>query len=180
MAKTGYISKKKVHTRPIPTPIETPPVNETVINPLNELIVGDPTETTIESTTEINPTDSAETVILPQKGEKQVSGVGDVIKAITTAIGITPCSECEERRKKLNRMFPFLQLGSTISQVDADFVKSIGTTLTSKDQDRLIRIYDGTYKQKTIKCNCPGVYKNIIDKLLTQIEYQKDDATLQA
>lgn len=178
MAKTGYVSKKKVYTKPIPTPIETPPVTE--------LIVGDPTEiTTIEVTTEIvatdaNPTDSAETVILPQEGEKQVSGVGDVIKAITTAIGITPCSECEERRKKLNRMFPFLQLGSTISQADADFVLSIKTTLSSQQQDRLIRIYDGTYKQKTIKCNCPGVYKNIIDKLLTQIEYQKDDATLQA
>lgn len=33
-------------------------------------------------------------------------GLGDVIAGITKAIGIAPCQGCEERRQKLNRLFP--------------------------------------------------------------------------
>lgn len=33
-------------------------------------------------------------------------GLGDVIAAGTSAVGIKPCSPCEERRRRLNQMFP--------------------------------------------------------------------------
>lgn len=33
-------------------------------------------------------------------------GLGDVIAGITKAVGIAPCQACEERRQKLNRLFP--------------------------------------------------------------------------
>lgn len=33
-------------------------------------------------------------------------GLGDVIAGVTKAIGIEPCQGCEERRQKLNRLFP--------------------------------------------------------------------------
>lgn len=38
---------------------------------------------------------------------KQDVGLGDLIKKMTTAVGIKPCSGCEERAKKLNNMFVF-------------------------------------------------------------------------
>lgn len=33
-------------------------------------------------------------------------GMGDVIARGTKALGVKPCSPCEERRRKLNGMFP--------------------------------------------------------------------------
>lgn len=30
-------------------------------------------------------------------------GLGDIVKKMTTSVGIRPCNKCEERRKKLNR-----------------------------------------------------------------------------
>lgn len=34
-------------------------------------------------------------------------GVGDVIAAATSAIGIQPCGKCKERQEALNKMLPF-------------------------------------------------------------------------
>jgi|TARA_Y100000310_G_C20323051_1_gene641688 hypothetical protein len=36
-------------------------------------------------------------------------GIGDTVKKVTNAVGIPTCNKCEERRKKLNRMFPYGQ-----------------------------------------------------------------------
>lgn len=33
-------------------------------------------------------------------------GLGDVIAFLTKSVGIQPCLACEERRQKLNRLFP--------------------------------------------------------------------------
>lgn len=41
------------------------------------------------------------------KDEKQkIEGLGDIIERLTSAVKIPKCSKCEERRKKLNAMFP--------------------------------------------------------------------------
>jgi hypothetical protein len=34
-------------------------------------------------------------------------GAGDLVARATKAVGIQPCAPCEQRRKKLNRWFPF-------------------------------------------------------------------------
>lgn len=34
-------------------------------------------------------------------------GLGDTVKAITTAVGIKPCGPCQKRAEKLNRMVPY-------------------------------------------------------------------------
>ena len=34
-------------------------------------------------------------------------GLGDVIKRVTSAVGIKPCSGCEQRAKALNKRVPF-------------------------------------------------------------------------
>lgn len=33
----------------------------------------------------------------------KIEGLGDVVKAVTTLVGIKPCSACERRRKRLNK-----------------------------------------------------------------------------
>ena len=38
---------------------------------------------------------------------KKSKGLGDTIAKITKAVGIKPCKPCEERRKKLNTLFPY-------------------------------------------------------------------------
>jgi len=41
------------------------------------------------------------------KSDKQpIEGLGDIIQRLTKAVKIPTCSKCEERRKKLNAMFP--------------------------------------------------------------------------
>ena len=40
-------------------------------------------------------------------GKKKITGLGDVIATITSAIGIEPCEGCNERKEKLNKLFPF-------------------------------------------------------------------------
>ena len=44
---------------------------------------------------------------------RDVEGLGDIIKRLTNAVKIPTCSKCEERRKKLNNMFPFKKKGQT-------------------------------------------------------------------
>jgi hypothetical protein len=34
-------------------------------------------------------------------------GLGDVVAAMTTAVGIAPCGGCKERQEQLNRIIPF-------------------------------------------------------------------------
>ena len=36
-----------------------------------------------------------------------MDGLGDVVKAVTTAVGIKPCTPCERRRQRLNQLVPF-------------------------------------------------------------------------
>lgn len=38
---------------------------------------------------------------------KQAKGMGDVIKAGTTAVGIKQCGQCKKRQEKLNKALPF-------------------------------------------------------------------------
>ena len=39
-------------------------------------------------------------------------GLGDVVAAATSAVGITPCGGCKERQEALNRLVPFAGGGS--------------------------------------------------------------------
>ena len=43
----------------------------------------------------------------------KIEGLGDIIKRLTDAVHIPTCSKCEERRKKLNSMFPIGKKGQS-------------------------------------------------------------------
>jgi hypothetical protein len=38
---------------------------------------------------------------------KKHQGLGDTIKAVTRAVGIKPCSPCQKRAQKLNKLIPY-------------------------------------------------------------------------
>jgi hypothetical protein len=39
---------------------------------------------------------------------KEAVGAGDVVKAATSAVGVKPCTPCEERRKRMNGALQFV------------------------------------------------------------------------
>jgi hypothetical protein len=43
---------------------------------------------------------------LPGQLVDDAEGLGDVIKRVTTAVGVKPCGGCEQRAKALNERFP--------------------------------------------------------------------------
>lgn len=45
----------------------------------------------------------------PEKYFTPGIGLGDVVAAITTAMGVKPCESCEERRKRLNELLPIIK-----------------------------------------------------------------------
>ena len=43
----------------------------------------------------------------PPAARPPMRGLGDVVAAVTTAVGIKPCGGCKERQAALNRLVPF-------------------------------------------------------------------------
>ena len=48
--------------------------------------------------------------------KKEIQGLGDVIAAVTSAVGIEPCDGCKERQFSLNRLFNFKTVKSEMTQ----------------------------------------------------------------
>jgi hypothetical protein len=44
---------------------------------------------------------------LPPPADGEVRGLGDLIKRVTSAVGIAPCGNCDRRAEVLNRIMPF-------------------------------------------------------------------------
>ena len=55
-----------------------------------------------------NPTNSPYKVRLPGFVKEDI-GLGDVVKAITWAVGIKPCGPCDKRAATLNRWIRFMR-----------------------------------------------------------------------
>jgi hypothetical protein len=43
----------------------------------------------------------------PGEARQPMRGLGDVVAAVTTAVGIKPCGGCKQRQAALNRLVPF-------------------------------------------------------------------------
>lgn len=108
-----------------------------------------------------------------QPKKKKIKGLGDVVKAVTNAVGIETCEDCEQRRLKLNKMFPFTKTAKReLTESEIEFVNGIGTKLTTDDRMELGRITEEVLGGKVRHCICPSMYKQLIDRLKIQIEYQ--------
>lgn len=101
--------------------------------------------------------------------KKQSQGLGDTIAKVTEAIGIKPCSECEERKKKLNELFAYnLKVVNCPTEEDAVWFESIKKNLSNSDRKKLCELYAHTfnvpYFEPCVNCS-PKPYIEMINKL---------------
>ncbi len=52
--------------------------------------------------------------------ERRLRGLGDVVAAVTGAVGIKPCGPCNQRREILNNLIPFQSRQPTQPQLPKD------------------------------------------------------------
>ena len=111
---------------------------------------------------------------------KQSKGLGDTISKITKATGISkvvdkisevtgvPCN-CEERRSKLNQMFPY----KTIRQFTEDEIKIYedtiskiqGSTIKGEEQAILVKLYNKVFNENKKPSSCSSCVQQTLAKL---------------
>lgn len=115
-----------------------------------------------------------EEIILPETEQtEKKEGLGDVVKAITGFFGFEQCEPCKERQAKLNKMFPFTKKANPISEEDAEFVMSIKNKIEQSFRARFEQLVRDTFNERFVACNCPTKYRDALDRLKIQVEYQK-------
>jgi hypothetical protein len=113
--------------------------------------------------------------------ENKSKGLGDQIAKLTKATGIDKLVHavvedcgCDERRAKLNAMFP----GRNVEMAPED-VTAFEGLLPSIQQGRLNRaesktmyqIFNRTFSAREKPCNCTGKNKRMVEKLQRAYEY---------
>jgi len=115
--------------------------------------------------------------ILAKLNDDGLQGVGDVIKKLTNAVGIKTCSECEDRRKKLNSLFPFSRKKELkeITETDKQLLDRVTSKklIASDDADALFKLYNKVFSDKIKRCNCPGLVRTIIERLVAARDVQE-------
>ena len=104
---------------------------------------------------------------------KQKRGIGDTIESITKAIGIEPCTPCEERKKFLNEKFSYrLKLANCFTDEQKEWYdnyKKVRTlTLTNEQRKKICELYayvfNTQYFEPCVNCS-PKPYLKMIEKL---------------
>lgn len=93
-------------------------------------------------------------------------GLGDLISAVTEAVGIEPCVGCEKRKETLNKLFPFGK--EELTSKEKDYLRTFfATEQNDQQQNELLTIYFRVYRVTPFEpCEgCTGVWKSIIKKL---------------
>lgn len=106
------------------------------------------------------------------KPEKTIDGVGDVISSITSFLGIKECEGCEDRKNKLNQLFPFLKPNlDNINEEDILLMDRVNksTLVKSDDVDRLYSFYNRLFNKNKRRQNCPGCVRTIIEQINKKI-----------
>lgn len=82
-----------------------------------------------------------------KKIEKKSEGVGDTIAKITDTLGIKKCKGCEQRQKKLNKIFPYKK---DISQEDIQEINAIEKRI---EETKKLSVEDSRFILKILKNN---------------------------
>lgn len=119
-----------------------------------------------------------------RKTKKEIQGLGDVIAAVTSAVGIEPCEGCENRKFTLNRLFNFKTVKSEMSQTDKEhfslFLDAKGqrvidgkrTELVFEDIDYLNKLYLYYFGLDNSNCpSCSKVHEQVIKDLFKLYNY---------
>lgn len=92
----------------------------------------------------------------------------------TKATSSEPTVEDKGRQEKMLKMFKYLKRTKRNLDLDeVEFVQKIGRQLSTEERYKLGDIYTQVYGIKVRHCLCPAMYKQFIDRLKMQIEYQE-------
>lgn len=98
--------------------------------------------------------------------ELPVAGFGDLVKKVTSALGIEQCEPCKKRQENFNRIWPWLKLKRDLTQEEIDMLARVNSSpiIKSDDVDMLFRSYNEIFqpKNKLTRCNCPGVISTMV------------------
>ena len=120
-----------------------------------------------------------------RRTKKEIQGLGDVIAAVTSAVGIEPCLDCKERQFTLNRLFNFKTVKSEMTQEDKErfnfFMDIKGqrvidgkrTELTFENIDYLNKLYLYYFGLDNSNCpSCSKVHEQVIKDLFKLYSYK--------
>ena len=110
-------------------------------------------------------------------------GLGDTIKKVTEATGIEKVVKsffgdecgCEDRRQRLNQMFPYKTITQMTPEHLALFETVIqpayrGRTLTKTQADEFYLLYEEVFNERKPRTNCSTCNKNMYLELLKVYE----------
>lgn len=116
--------------------------------------------------------------------KKEIQGLGDVVAAVTSAVGIEPCDNCKDKQFKLNRLFNFKKVKSEMTPIDKEhftlFLEAKGQRVIDKKRTELvfedIEYLNGLYLYYfgIDNSNCPTcskVHETIIKDLFKLYSY---------
>jgi hypothetical protein len=122
-----------------------------------------------------------------RKTKKEIQGLGDVVAAVTSAVGIEPCDDCKDRQFTLNRLFNFKKVKSEMTPNDKEhfriFLEAKGqrvidgrrTELIFEDVDYLNGLYKYYFGIDNSNCpNCSKVHETIIKDLYKLYSFESN------
>lgn len=122
-----------------------------------------------------------------RKTKKEIQGLGDVVAAVTSAVGIEPCLDCKDRQFKLNRLFNFKKVKSEMTPTDKEhfrifldvkgqrIVDGKRTELNFEDVTYLNGLYLHYFGLDNSNCpTCSKVHETIIKDLHKLFSYESN------
>ena len=119
--------------------------------------------------------------------KKEIQGLGDVVAAVTSAVGIEPCLDCKERQFSLNRLFNFKKVKSEMTPIDKEhftlFLEAKGqrvidgkrTELNFEDVNYLNGLYLYYFGIDNSNCpTCSKVHETIIKDLFKLYSFESN------
>lgn len=122
-----------------------------------------------------------------RKTKKEIQGLGDVVAAVTSAVGIEPCDNCKDRQFSLNRLFNFKKVKSEMTPNDKEhfrifldvkgqrIIDGKRTELVFEDVDYLNGLYKHYFGIDNSNCaTCSKVHETIIKDLHKLFSYESN------
>lgn len=122
-----------------------------------------------------------------RKTKKEIQGLGDVVAAVTSAVGIEPCYNCKDRQFSLNRLFNFKKVKSEMTPNDKEhfrifldvkgqrIIEGRRTELVFEDVDYLNGLYKYYFGIDNSNCpNCSKVHETIIKDLYKLYSFESN------
>ena len=109
--------------------------------------------------------------------KKASKGLGDTVEKITEVTGVKKATKflfgedcgCDERKEKLNKMFPYSKKPECLKQKEFKFLdrvyKANARALSREDNRELYTIYNRVFNAKKVSTTCGSCVKSVMNEL---------------